>query len=240
MLGLRVLDGGRDEQTVPDGAFTAKPPRCIRALAAGGGANASRVVGLSLQRRACAITRAEVGAVRLPMLSAVPGSGGGNRGGRYAEGQAQGQLGVTGVLGDREGLREAGGVGVISGRAVTLPKDDLGVNIRPTACGEVLRKLVVKVICRQCAKALTGRFRGHRQDDEPGGLWAAQIRVKKGEKRAHQGDPLGSLYLAHGNVGWEEAAHGNPAGGFEWDRQDGIEALGEHEGCAAGGEAVRR
>ncbi|KAK3250615.1 hypothetical protein CYMTET_40019 [Cymbomonas tetramitiformis] len=38
-------------------------------------------------------------------------------------------------------------------RLVSLLKDDLGVNVRPIACGEVLRKLVAKVICRQRAKA---------------------------------------------------------------------------------------
>ncbi|KAK3236141.1 hypothetical protein CYMTET_53701, partial [Cymbomonas tetramitiformis] len=62
-------------------------------------------------------------------------------------------------------------------RLVALLKDDLGVNVRPIACGEVLRKLVAKVICRQRAKALRARFCGRRQDDEHGGLRAAQIGV---------------------------------------------------------------
>ncbi|KAK3263238.1 hypothetical protein CYMTET_27945 [Cymbomonas tetramitiformis] len=62
-------------------------------------------------------------------------------------------------------------------RLVALLKDDLGVNVRPIACGEVFRKLVVKVICRQRAKAFRARFCGRRQDDEHGGLRAAQIGV---------------------------------------------------------------
>ncbi|KAK3238690.1 hypothetical protein CYMTET_51318 [Cymbomonas tetramitiformis] len=62
-------------------------------------------------------------------------------------------------------------------RLVALLKDDLGVNVRPIACGEVLRKLVAKVICRQRAKALRARFCGRRQDDDHGGLRAAQIGV---------------------------------------------------------------
>ncbi|KAK3273068.1 hypothetical protein CYMTET_18671 [Cymbomonas tetramitiformis] len=62
-------------------------------------------------------------------------------------------------------------------RLVALLKDDLGVNVRPIACGEVLRKLVAKVICRQRAKAIKARFYGRRQDDEHGGLRAAHIGV---------------------------------------------------------------
>ncbi|KAK3242347.1 hypothetical protein CYMTET_47966 [Cymbomonas tetramitiformis] len=62
-------------------------------------------------------------------------------------------------------------------RLVVLLKDDLGVNVRPIACGEVLRKLVAKVICKQEARAFRARFCGPRQDDELGGLRAAQIGV---------------------------------------------------------------
>ncbi|KAK3267098.1 hypothetical protein CYMTET_24321 [Cymbomonas tetramitiformis] len=62
-------------------------------------------------------------------------------------------------------------------RLVAFLKDDLGVDVRPIACGEVLRKLVAKVICRQRAKALKARFCGRQQDDEHGGLRAAQIGV---------------------------------------------------------------
>ncbi|KAK3258495.1 hypothetical protein CYMTET_32472 [Cymbomonas tetramitiformis] len=62
-------------------------------------------------------------------------------------------------------------------RLVALLKDDLGVNVRPIPCGEVLRKLVAKVICRQRAKALRARFCGNRQDDDHGGPRAAQIGV---------------------------------------------------------------
>ena len=62
-------------------------------------------------------------------------------------------------------------------RLVALLKDDLGVNVRPIACGEVLRKLVAKVICRQRAKAFRARFCGRRQDNDRGGQQAAQIRV---------------------------------------------------------------
>ncbi|KAK3276909.1 hypothetical protein CYMTET_15049, partial [Cymbomonas tetramitiformis] len=75
--------------------------------------------------------------------------------------------------GDHDGfLSRRGGA-----RLVALLKDDLGVNVRPIACGEVLRKLVAKVICRQRAKALRARFCGRRQDDDHGGLRAAQIGV---------------------------------------------------------------
>ncbi|KAK3263561.1 hypothetical protein CYMTET_27644 [Cymbomonas tetramitiformis] len=62
-------------------------------------------------------------------------------------------------------------------RLVALLKNDLGVNVRPIACGEVLRKLVAKVICRRRAKAFRARFCGRRRDDEHGGLRAAQIGV---------------------------------------------------------------
>eukprot|EP00854_Cymbomonas_tetramitiformis_P016591 gene16591-biopygen17118 len=41
-------------------------------------------------------------------------------------------------------------------RLVALLKDDLGVNVRPVACGEVLRKLVAKVICKQRGRADLG------------------------------------------------------------------------------------
>ncbi|KAK3258186.1 hypothetical protein CYMTET_32760 [Cymbomonas tetramitiformis] len=74
-------------------------------------------------------------------------------------------------------LAMALGAYVGGARLVALLKDDLGVNIRPIACGEVLPKLVAKVICRQRAKAFRDRFCGLRQDDEHGGLRAAQIGV---------------------------------------------------------------
>ncbi|KAK3252909.1 hypothetical protein CYMTET_37815 [Cymbomonas tetramitiformis] len=62
-------------------------------------------------------------------------------------------------------------------RLVALLKDDLGVTVRPIACGEVLRKLVAKAICRQRAKAFRARFCGRRQDNDRGGLRAARIGV---------------------------------------------------------------
>ncbi|KAK3270601.1 hypothetical protein CYMTET_21006 [Cymbomonas tetramitiformis] len=62
-------------------------------------------------------------------------------------------------------------------RLVALLKDNLGVSVRTIACGELLRKLVAKIICKQCAKASKGQLCGWRQDAEHGG-------------------PLGPLYLA--------------------------------------------
>ncbi|KAK3276043.1 hypothetical protein CYMTET_15858 [Cymbomonas tetramitiformis] len=84
------------------------------------------------------------------------------------------------VMRNRRGPRDRAalsGAGSICAMLVALLKDDLGVNVRPIACGEVLRKLVAKVICRQRAKALRARFCGRRQDDDHGGLRAAQIGV---------------------------------------------------------------
>ncbi|KAK3278581.1 hypothetical protein CYMTET_13486 [Cymbomonas tetramitiformis] len=92
-------------------------------------------------------------------------------------------------------------------RSVALLKDDLGVNVRPIACGEILRKLVAKVIRKQRAKAFRNRFCG-RPEDGAQGLRAAQIGVAvKGARgppgaqqrdplRRSRGDPLRPLYLA--------------------------------------------
>ncbi|KAK3233741.1 hypothetical protein CYMTET_55985 [Cymbomonas tetramitiformis] len=62
-------------------------------------------------------------------------------------------------------------------RLVALLKDDIGVNVRLIACGEVLWKLVAKVICRRRAKAFGARFCRWRQDDGHGGLQAVQMGV---------------------------------------------------------------
>ncbi|KAK3274026.1 hypothetical protein CYMTET_17768 [Cymbomonas tetramitiformis] len=58
-------------------------------------------------------------------------------------------------------------------RVVAVLKDDLGVNIRPIACGEVLWKLEAKV-----SAAIKG---------------GVDLKSREG---AQQGDPLGPLYLA--------------------------------------------
>ncbi|KAK3273248.1 hypothetical protein CYMTET_18494, partial [Cymbomonas tetramitiformis] len=65
--------------------------------------------------------------------------------------------------------------GLAGARLMVLLKEDNGNNVRPIACGEVLRKLVAKVIC--CAKSFKARFCGRRQDGEHGGLRAVQVGV---------------------------------------------------------------
>eukprot|EP00854_Cymbomonas_tetramitiformis_P034035 gene34035-biopygen5472 len=45
-------------------------------------------------------------------------------------------------------------------RLVALLKDGLSINVRPIACGEVLRKLVAKVFCKQWAKAFSDSVGG--------------------------------------------------------------------------------
>eukprot|EP00854_Cymbomonas_tetramitiformis_P034038 gene34038-biopygen5670 len=64
----------------------------------------------------------------------------------------------------------------VSGGRDALLEDDLGVNVRPIACREVLRKLVAKVFCKQRAEAFRSRFCG-RPEDGVQGPRAVQIGV---------------------------------------------------------------
>ncbi|KAK3238414.1 hypothetical protein CYMTET_51572 [Cymbomonas tetramitiformis] len=107
-------------------------------------------------------------------------------------------------------------VHVSGARVVALLKDDLGVNVRPIACGEVLWKLVAKADARNAFNAVHREAMFEAIERDFPELWAwtdlcygveANLGFRLGGvdgsvmrfvklKEGTQGDPLGLLYLA--------------------------------------------